>query len=164
MTSTAALVPARTTIARRGGPAYGAGVNGQGAQLGLAKVIALRQTVLFGELAYEDRCAVGEIAQPVTLGAEETCVREGAPGDALYVVVEGAVRIERGGAVRSTVRAPGVFGEMALLDGAPRTASVVATEATRLLRIPRLEFEALLDESPELVRGVIATLLGYLDG
>ncbi|HSN97771.1 MAG TPA: cyclic nucleotide-binding domain-containing protein, partial [Candidatus Nanopelagicales bacterium] len=54
------------------------------------------------------------------------------------------------------------FGEVALLDGAPRAATVKAMSEGKVLRIPRAEFEALLDESPELSRGVIRTLLGHL--
>jgi CRP-like cAMP-binding protein len=53
---------------------------------------------------------------------------------------------------------------MALLDGAPRAATVEATTDAEVLRVPRSEFEALLDESPELSRGVIRMLLGYLRG
>jgi CRP-like cAMP-binding protein len=55
-----------------------------------------------------------------------------------------------------------VFGEAALLDGAPRSASVEAVTEVDLLRIGRAEFEALLDERPEVARGVIRTLLSHL--
>lgn len=84
------------------------------------------------------------------------------PGDALYVVAAGRYEISKGEAKLRTIDVGAVFGELALLDGAPRMASVRCVEPGHLLRIPRAEFEALLDESPEIARGVIRTLLGHL--
>jgi CRP-like cAMP-binding protein len=80
------------------------------------------------------------------------------------VVARGTVQVMKGSA-RVRAMGPGeVFGELALLDGAPRAATVVAETEAQLLRIPRAEFEALLDESPELARGVIRTLIQHLRG
>lgn len=74
-----------------------------------------------------------------------------------FVIVKGETKVHELGE-------GAVFGELALLDGAPRAATVVAATDGQLLRIPRAEFEALLDESPELARGVIRTLVGHLRG
>ncbi len=128
----------------------------------LEKVLFLSGSSLFGDLSGEELYPVAEIAASAPYGAGEVVVREGDPGDALYVVASGRYEIVKGEAKLRVIEKGAVFGELALLDGAPRSASVVCVEDGQLLRIPRAEFEALLDESPELARGVIRTLLGHL--
>ena len=73
-----------------------------------------------------------------------------------------ALRVIRDGRPLGELARGGTFGELSLLDGSPRAATVEAVTDARLLRIPRGEFEALLDESPELARGLIRMLLGHL--
>jgi CRP-like cAMP-binding protein len=73
---------------------------------------------------------------------------EGDPGDCMYIVESGAVQIskktEQGDLqVLATINAPTVVGEMALLDGAPRSATVKAVGSTQLYRIDRLQFGVL---------------------
>ena len=94
----------------------------------------------------------------------EVVVRQGNPGDALFVVARGKLRVVKGDKTLREMERGAVFGEMALLDGAPRAATIEAMTDAEVLRVPRSEFEALLDESPELSRGVIRMLLGYLRG
>jgi CRP-like cAMP-binding protein len=130
----------------------------------LEKVMILREASLFTGLAGEELYPVAEIARDAAFGAGEIVVREGDPGDALFVVASGAFEIQKAGKRLRELGAGAVFGEMALLDGSPRAATVMASSEGRVLRIPRAEFEALLDESPELSRGVIRTLLGHLRG
>ncbi len=130
----------------------------------LERVLVLRESPLFAGLSGEELYPAAEIAQPAAYGAGSEVVREGDPGDALYVVAGGAFEVRRGGRLLRALGRGGVFGEMSLLDGAPRAASVVAGPGARALRVPREEFEALLDESPELARGVIRTLVGHLRG
>lgn len=128
----------------------------------LEKVLVLGGSSLFGDLAGEELYPVAEIASAAAFEPGEVVVKEGDPGDALYVVARGRYDVVKGAAKLRTIDQGAVFGELALLDGAPRAASVVCAEAGQLLRIPRAEFEALLDESPELARGVIRTLIGHL--
>ncbi|AKT40231.1 cyclic nucleotide-binding domain-containing protein [Chondromyces crocatus] len=128
----------------------------------LEKVVVLVDSSLFKGLSGEELYPVAEIAEALEYESGEEVVREGDPGDALFVVVEGRFQVERRGAAVRALEPGAVFGEVALLDGAPRAATVVATTEGKVLRIPRAEFEGLLDESPELARGVIRTLLGHL--
>ena len=129
----------------------------------LERLLVLREASLFTALSSEELYPVGEIALPVRFEKSSIVVREGDPGDALFVVERGTFSVLRDGKAVRTIEGRGaVFGEMALLDGAPRAATVVAETEASLLRIPRAEFEALLDESPEIARGVIRTLLGHL--
>lgn len=130
----------------------------------LEKVLVLRDSSLFTGLSGEELYPVAEIAQASLCTGGQTVVRQGDPGDALFVVATGTFRIEKDETTLRELGAGAVFGELALLDGAPRAASVIAVTDGQLLRIPRAEFEALLDESPELARGVIRTLVGHLRG
>jgi hypothetical protein len=128
----------------------------------LEKVLVLADASLFTGLSGEELYPVAELAETIDLAPGDTVVRQGDPGDALFVVARGALHVLRDGARVRDLGPGAVFGEMALLDGAPRAATVAAAVAAQVLRIPRAEFEALLDESPELARGVIRTLLGHL--
>jgi len=130
----------------------------------LEKLVVLRETALFAGLSGEELYPVGEIAQRVVLAPGEVVVRQGDPGDALFVVASGTLRIVKGDKTLREIGRAAVFGEVALLDGAPRAATVEALTDAEVLRVPRSEFEALLDESPEIARAVIRMLLGYLRG
>jgi CRP-like cAMP-binding protein len=83
---------------------------------------------------------------PVPAG--EAIFRQGDAGDAMFVVLEGEVDIVAGGQPIETVGAGGVFGEMALIDGAPRSASTVARTACRLVRIDETRFRFLVQQTP----------------
>ncbi len=130
----------------------------------LEKLVVLREAPLFAGLSGEELYPVGEIAQRVTLAPGEAAVRQGDPGDALFVVASGALRVVKDGRPLRELGRGAVFGEVALLDGAPRAATVEALTDAEVLRVPRSEFEGLLDESPEIARAVIRMLLGYLRG
>ncbi|HEY8566146.1 MAG TPA: Crp/Fnr family transcriptional regulator [Beijerinckiaceae bacterium] len=89
------------------------------------------------------------------LAADETLFRKGDAGDALYAVRRGQIRIatgtEAGGSFTLNIHGPGdVFGEVALLDGRPRTADAVAAEVTELFMLRRRDFLALLERRPDL--------------
>jgi SulP family sulfate permease len=96
--------------------------------------------------------------------AGEVIFRQGEEGDALYFLEEGAVRIEwQGGGrpIRLATLTPGVvFGEMSLIDGAPRSAGARAEEPSRVLRLGRDALETLAVEHPDvallLMRGLAA--------
>jgi hypothetical protein len=130
----------------------------------LEKLVVLSACPLFTGLSGEELYPVGEIAHPVSYAPGDVVVRQGDPGDALFVVARGKLRVIKGDKTLREMDRGAVFGEMALLDGAPRAATVEAMTDAEVLRVPRSEFEALLDESPELARGVIRMLLGYLRG
>lgn len=89
--------------------------------------------------------------------------KEAEIGDAMYVVLDGTVKIIKyvTGNKFKTLVALGVgefFGEMALLDGQPRSASATAHGVTRVLRIGRTEFSALMSENPYLGLKVVIRL------
>jgi CRP/FNR family transcriptional regulator, cyclic AMP receptor protein len=70
-------------------------------------------------------------------------------GDHMFLVIEGKVNIVTYGTVLENVRMHGVFGEMALIDDAPRSAAAVAAEPTEVAIIDRKTFLDLVRESPD---------------
>jgi flavin reductase (DIM6/NTAB) family NADH-FMN oxidoreductase RutF len=122
---------------------------GYGRVLGNPRVFSalppeLLQTILAAgtEHAYEDG---------------EAIMRAGEPGDSMALVVEGKARIERGG--RNVEVAPGeLVGEIAVLDGGPRTATVVADGPVRCLEIRRDDLMLALERDPATAGALIAIL------
>lgn len=91
----------------------------------------------------------------------------GDPGDALFIVMTGAIKImipsDAGEeAILATLRSGDVFGELAVLDGAPRSATATALEPTETLVLPRAQFRELLDREPAIRDALLASLAGEL--
>jgi CRP/FNR family cyclic AMP-dependent transcriptional regulator len=91
----------------------------------------------------------------------------GDPGDALFVIVEGEVKIslpsETGEeAIIATLRVGDVFGELALLDGAPRSASATALSASETVMLPRDRFRELIATEPGVRDALLASIAGEL--
>ena len=84
--------------------------------------------------------------------------RQGAPGESIYFIVTGAVEALDGERVFTQMGEGEIFGEMALLDGEPRTATIRTTAPTHLLSLDQAPFYELMDEHIEIARGVIAVL------
>lgn len=92
---------------------------------------------------------------------------EGDPGDDLIVLEAGQLRISRyladgSEAVLAVYEAPAAIGELALLDGAPRDATVTAQRTVTVRLIPRAAFLALIDREPGAVKGLLGTLAGMV--
>ncbi|HET9519755.1 MAG TPA: Crp/Fnr family transcriptional regulator [Candidatus Limnocylindrales bacterium] len=97
----------------------------------------------------------------------EVIFHQGDPGDALFIVMGGAIKImlpsETGDeAILATLRPGDVFGELALLDGAPRSATAVALEATETLILPRDQFRELLATEPAIRDALLASIAAEL--
>jgi CRP-like cAMP-binding protein len=79
-------------------------------------------------------------------------------GDCMYVVRSGKVNIMSSGTILETVGPNGIFGEMALIDGAPRSATAVAYEPTEVARINKAVFLRLVQRTPEFALDVMQKL------
>jgi CRP/FNR family transcriptional regulator, cyclic AMP receptor protein len=107
--------------------------------------------------------AIASLCVTRSLVAEEALFFKGDAGDALYAVRRGQIRIATGteGGRRLTLNILGggdVFGEIALLDGRPRTADAIATEPTELFMVRRRDFVGLLERQPAVAIGIIELL------
>ena len=127
-----------------------------------AVVTTLRTVSLFADLPREALARLVSEFDEVAFAPGQTVFSQGDAGDALYVVVDGAVEVrgERGGAgERLAVLGPGdCLGEMALVTGDPRSATVVALSATRLLRLEKERFQALSERYPVFLRELARVL------
>jgi CRP-like cAMP-binding protein len=117
----------------------------------------------FAKLGAEWVEAVAALCVTRSLAVGETLFLKGEPGDALYAVRRGQIRIATGtnDGRRLTLNllGPGdVFGEVALLDGQPRTADAVAVQSTDLFMVHRRDFLALLESRPQVAVRIIEFL------
>src|SRR5690242_3404690 len=113
---------------------------------------ALSKSPWFSLMTPEELNGLETLATFVQLGPDMVVFSEGDPGDALYVIVAGMVRIlvtSISGEILLNTLGPGdIFGEIAVLDGRGRTATVKTSKETQLLRIGRPEFLAFLEDFP----------------
>jgi CRP-like cAMP-binding protein len=122
------------------------------------KVLLLKGIDLFSAVPSEELAAIARIAEVVHVGADEVVIREGEQGDALYFVVDGSAAVTKGDRRLAELKSRGVFGELALLDPGPRSATVAATSELTLLKIGRDDFVEILAARPEVPLGVIKML------
>lgn len=120
----------------------------------------LARSSLFGELARDELSALGAAAQRLDFSREQVIFSMNEAPDGLYVVARGRVKVcvptAAGKELILATLGPGdVFGEMALLDDAPRSASVVAQLPTTAYRLRRNDFLRLLDEHPGIARKLL---------
>jgi serine/threonine protein phosphatase PrpC len=109
-----------------------------------SRMEALKKIPLFRHLTYKEQTAVLSTASTRTFPAGREIVTEGQPGEELYVVIRGRVAVEKGGVEIAELRAGGHFGEMGLIDNAPRSATVRAIEPTRTMVISRGDLMGLM--------------------
>jgi signal transduction histidine kinase len=126
----------------------------------------LRQVPLLADLSEEDLERLYEMAETVSVPAGQLVLREGDTGDALYIVLEGELEVtkRRGGqeVVLSSYEPGQFFGEMALLERAPRSASVRTLRESRMLAIDQAAFQTLLSRSPSAPFNILRTVTSRL--
>lgn len=118
----------------------------------------LRRIPLFADLSDRHLRRVARLAIVAEFREGTAIVREGTRGHSFFVIVDGRARVERGGVVTAGLVAGDSFGEMALLDGEPRSASVVAETDVAALRIAADPFRALLRREPAIALVLLRTL------
>jgi signal transduction histidine kinase len=122
----------------------------------------LRSVALFAELPEEDLACLSVGLEEVHVPAGVTLFSEGDAGDRAFVVLDGELEIVKataGGEMLLAVKTEGIVGEMALLEQAPRNASVRARRDTTLLAIPKAQLDELLATSPNASRALFAVML-----
>ncbi|MCL2179068.1 MAG: cyclic nucleotide-binding domain-containing protein [Proteobacteria bacterium] len=109
-----------------------------------SRMEALKKMPLFRHLTYKEQTAVLSIATTRSYAEGEEIICEGQQGNDLYIVVKGRVVVEKGGMEISELFPGGHFGEMGLVDNAPRSATIRAAELTRVMLVVRSELMALM--------------------
>lgn len=126
--------------------------------LSVEKALFLRKTDLFADLSPRDLVYVARIAEEVTYAAGSTVFNQGDYGDTLFIVVGGEVTAFRDDEPIGVLREEDYFGEMAVLTGETRSATIKASTDCLLLRIGQSEFHEVLADNFNAVLAVIRTL------
>lgn len=131
---------------------------GVGPMLLIEKVITLKAVDMFSRTPEDVLADVAALAEEVRVGAGDPIFAKGDPGESLYVIVRGEVKVHDGDVEIKRLGDKTVFGELAVLDPEPRSASVTAISDTHLLRLDREAFLELMAGNMEVVRGVLSVL------
>ncbi len=116
----------------------------------------LANVPLFRACSKQDLRLIGRLADYDTCRAGEVIVREGRLGNELYVIVEGTAEVSRDGEALATLGAGDYFGELAVLNPAPRTATVTATTDMGVLIVTPRELAILLSDVPLFARKLLS--------
>jgi CRP/FNR family cyclic AMP-dependent transcriptional regulator len=122
------------------------------------KARMLSRVPLFARLNRRALGHVERLVDEIDVGAGKELTHEGLSGREFFIILEGTVSVSRGGAVVATLGPGDFFGEIALLDGGPRTATATTTTPCRLLVLAHREFDSLLAEHVEVRASVLEAL------
>jgi CRP/FNR family cyclic AMP-dependent transcriptional regulator len=110
---------------------------------------------IFSECSKKELKAISKLVTPVTVHAGKTLVTQGDPGREFMIIAEGTATVKRNGRKVASLGPGDFFGELAVLAGVPRTATVVADTEMTVEALNRAEFSALLDESPAMAKKIL---------
>jgi CRP-like cAMP-binding protein len=123
-----------------------------------SKTVLLQKVPLFQGLSRKQLDRIGRLADELDVSAGKRLATVGETGHELFVIIEGFATV-RAGRGRTVRLGPGkFFGEMSLIDGGPRSASVEAATDMRLLVLGHREFWALMLAAPSLTQIIMTTL------
>ena len=123
-----------------------------------ARIRHLQRVPLFSGLNEDELRRVAELSRIAEAPVGTVVTQIGEPGDSFFIIIDGAVAVRTPVGAGSQLQPGDFFGEMSLLDGEPRSATIVATTDLRLLIVDRSHFWRLLDETPDLVRRILTIL------
>ncbi|MEJ0074523.1 MAG: Crp/Fnr family transcriptional regulator [Alphaproteobacteria bacterium] len=131
------------------------------------KLAILRNHSLFGQLDVDALSRLASYSHTKSVSAGTTIFERGDPGTSLFAVLRGTVKISNQStdgkdAVLNMIQAGGIFGEIALLDGQPRTADAFAVTECELMQIDRRDFVPLVNQKPEIALKLIEILCGRI--
>ena len=116
----------------------------------------LQQVPLFAACSRKDLQLVARRAEDVRVPAGKALISEGETGHEFFVILEGQAKVMRHGRKVATLSAGDAFGELALLEKAPRNSTIVAETDMELVVLGQREFAGLIDEVPGFARKLLA--------
>src|SRR5215475_16118338 len=129
----------------------------------------LKNVRLFAELSHESLVKLGSCLKIAEFPASEVIVREGAPGVSMYIIKTGLVEVRKKDPATgidflvAQLSAGAAVGEMSLLTGKPRSASVTTVQPTVVFTLTRADFRNLLTQYPEISLGLARILAERLE-
>lgn len=126
------------------------------------KVDFLKKVPLFSNLSQRHLKEIAKHADQIQVEAGRVLVQEGKTGWESIFIVEGKARVEKNEKVIRQLSRGDFFGEISLIDGGPRTATVIAETNMTILVVHKTSFDNLLDTIPGLQRKILVSLCQYL--
>ena len=117
---------------------------------------------LLVNLAPDQLARIAKAGEIESYNANEAIVAEGSLGDALFLILSGDVAVHRGAQTFATLNAGEFFGEMSLVEPAPRSATVTSMSATFLFRLPHDSLRALMADEPEAANVLLVQIVKTL--
>ena len=126
--------------------------------LEIEKIIILKSTSIFSETPESVLSDIASILKEVSISEGDEIFKKGDPGDCMYIIYEGQVKIHIGNYLLNTLINRDFFGDLGLLDSNPRSASATAEKDTLLLRLDQDAFYDLMSQRPEVAQGILQVL------
>jgi CRP-like cAMP-binding protein len=129
----------------------------------------IKQAAIFADLSDDELVAIGEICREQQIPRNQHIFKEGEPGNRLYIVADGEVRISRqvpgsGEEALAVLKKGACFGEMSVFDRSERSTDAIANTTCTLITITRPDFEMLLDFNRDLAYKVLWAVVRLLSG
>jgi len=118
----------------------------------------LARVPIFAHCTPDEILAIESVAQENVFQPGQIIVTQGTPGQAFYLILAGRVEIVRDNASLGSFVAGDFFGEMSLLDNAPRSATIRAIEETSCLMLSSWDFKAILEKHPSIAIKLLEVL------
>jgi CRP-like cAMP-binding protein len=122
------------------------------------KLEHLKRVPLFSRMGRHELERLGQLTDEIEVGLDQHVTEQGEAGNEFFVVLDGRLMVLDGNKPISTLGPGDFFGEIALIESVPRTATVRAEGIARLMVVGHREFHALMDEFPEVRRAVMDAL------
>ena len=138
--------------------------DGMGTEISIPdKILHLRKIQIFEGLSITELAAVASVTEEIEFQPDETVIKEGDPGETMYLIIEGEVSVHKGREQDREIEldrisAGDYFGEMALFEDIPRSATIRTQRETRLLMLHKREFTEIVREYPQIALHICRVL------
>jgi len=122
------------------------------------KVESLKRAPLFEDLSKDELEQLAKISEDMEVVAGRVLCREGEPAQEFFVIIDGEAEATKDGKSLRTMKDGDFFGEIALIEDIPRTATVTATTGLRFFVLTRQAFWSTIDRMPDVERKVLRAL------
>jgi CRP-like cAMP-binding protein len=153
---------ARMALTRAAEAAGRAAADDPSFQSGRMWADVLARVPLFADVPARHVRKIAALGSAARFDAKTQIIKRGEPGDAFYVMLVGRAEVRRRGRPSVEIGPGAYFGEMALIDGAPRSATVVAKSETVCLMLAHKQFDKVLKSEPAVARALLRTLAARL--
>lgn len=130
----------------------------------IQNVFILRQVVLFNKLPGETLSLIAQELETIPMYKDQIIFKENDLPSGLYIIDTGQVNIIRGNMLLATLDEFDFFGELAIIDDAPRTATAVAASDGNLLFLTKDTFDRITNDLPDVLRQVVKVIISYIRG